>query len=389
MQSTAIVDLLVAAVATRGEETSPTPALIAAFADVPDPRRRQGRRYPLPFLLGALVLALLCNCDTLEAVGQWCWEHRTLLAAHFPDQRFHTPTGSLYRRLLPRLSVAHLEAALATWVHGSLHAPADEALAFDGKTVRGAATAGQTAPHLLSVSTHDSQETLLQVRVEATTNEIPVARAVLPVLPLAGRVVTADALHTCAETAQAILAQQADYLLVVKANQPTLYAECAAYFSDPTARVRRATTVDRRRGRTETRTLYTTTRLNAHLKRYSALPHIRQVACLLTTTQDRRGPHRDVRFLLTSLCPQHADPVRLLRLVRGHWSIESRHFVRDVTFGEDRSPLRSGDAPQFLAALRNLALTLIRRTAATAIAAARRSFSYHPARALALLLSPP
>jgi predicted transposase YbfD/YdcC len=389
MQSTVILTLVATAVAAREEDAGPAPALIAAFARVPDPRRRQGRRYPLPFLLGALVLAVLCNCDTLEAVGQWCAAHRDLLAAHFPAQRFHTPTGSLYRRLLPRLSVAHVEAALAVWVRGSLAAEAEEAVALDGKTVRGAGTAEQVAPHLLSASTHMSGETLVQVRVDEQTNEVPVAREMLPVLPLAGRVVTADALHTCAETAQAILAQDADYLLVVKGNQPTLYAECAAYFSDPTARVGRATTVDRRRGRTETRTLYVTTRLNAHLTRYSRVPRIGQVACLLTTVADRRGTQCEVRFLLTSLTPPQADPARLLRLARGHWSIESRHFVRDVTFGEDRSPLRSGDAPQILAAVRNLAHTLIRRTGTTAIAAARRAFSYHPARALALLLSPP
>lgn len=227
------------------------------------------------------------------------------------------------------------------------------------------------------------------MRVGEKTNEIPIARAILPALPLAGRVVTAAALHTCATTAQAILAQEAAYLLVVKANQPTLYAECAAYCSDATARVGRATTVDRRRGRTETRTLYAATALNAHLTRHSAFPRIRQVACLLTTTQDRRGTHRAVRFLLTSRTPQHADPARLLTLARGHWTIESRHWVRDVTFGEDRSPLRSGDAPQILAVLRNLAHTLIRRTATTAIAAARRAFAYHPARALALLLTAP
>src|SRR5579875_4217654 len=120
MQSTAIVELLAAAVAAREGEAGAAPALIAAFAGVPDPRRRQGRRYPLPFLLGALVLALLCNCDTLEAVGPWCAEHREALAAQFPGQRFHTPTGSLDRRLLPRLSAARLEAALAAWVQGSL-----------------------------------------------------------------------------------------------------------------------------------------------------------------------------------------------------------------------------------------------------------------------------
>ena len=389
MQSTAVLELISAALAEAEEGATPVPPLIAALAQVPDPRRRQGRRYPLPFLLAMLVLALLCNCDTLEAVGQWCAEHRAVLAAHFPAQRFHTPTGSLYRRLLPRLSVVHVEAALAVWVRGSLAAAADEAVALDGKAVRGAGSAAQDAPHLLSASTHRSGETLVQVRVAQKTNEVPVARAILPALPLAGRVVTADALHTCAQTAQAILAQDADYLLVVKANQPTLYAECAAYFSDPRARVHRTTTIDRRRGRTETRTLYATTSLNAHLTRYSPFPRIRQVACLLTTVEDRRGTHREVRFLLTSLRAPQADPQRLLTLARGHWSIESRHFVRDVTFGEDRSPLRSGDAPQILAAVRNLTHTLIRRAGTTAIAAARRSFSYHPARALALLLSPP
>jgi len=389
MQSTAIVHVLKRALAQQEAESPAMESLLGALAQVPDPRRRQGRRYPLPFLLGALVLALLCNCNSLEAVGQWCAEHRDLLAAHFPAQRFHTPTGSLLRRLLPRLSVVHLEAALAAWVQGSAQAEEHEALAWDGKAGRGAASAGGAAPHLLSVSTHRTHEPLVQVRVDEKTNDIPVARALLPVVPVAGRVVTADALHTCAQTAQALLDHDAAYLLVVKANQPTLYAECAAYFSDPSARVGRYTQVDRRRGRTETRTLYATTQLNAHLGRYSAFPHLGQVACLLHTVTDRRGTRREVRFLLTSLTPQLADPERLLTLARGHWSIESRPWIRDVTFGEDRSPLRSGDAPQILAALRNLAHTLIRRSGTTAIAAARRSFSYHPARALALLLSPP
>ncbi len=96
-----------------------------------------------------------------------------------------------------------------------------------------------------------------------------------------------------------------------------------------------------------------------------------------------------MRVLLTSLAPQRAAPARVLALIRGHWSIESRHVVRDVTFGEDCSPLRSGGAPQIMAAVRNLTHTLIRRTGVTAIAAARRAFSYHPARALALLLTIP
>ncbi len=70
MQSTAPVDLITAALADAEDGATPVPPLVEAFAGVPDPRRRQGRRYSLPFLLCALVLAVLCNCDTREAVGQ-------------------------------------------------------------------------------------------------------------------------------------------------------------------------------------------------------------------------------------------------------------------------------------------------------------------------------
>jgi predicted transposase YbfD/YdcC len=360
--------------------------LPAVFAAIPDPRSRQGRRYALSFLLTCVVAALLCNCNTLASVGQWCHDHEGLLRRVFPHHRFLTPTGALLRWLLPRLSVSELEWAIASWVQQTRPLRDREPVGFDGKTVCGAATGDGRAPHLLSLSTHTTGETLVQVRVDEKTNEIPVARAILPYLRLRGRAITADALHTNAQTAQTILDQHADYLLVVKRNQPTLYDECAAFFSDPTARVRRTTTIDRRRGRTETRTLYATTQLNLHLMRYSSFPHIRQVACLRTVTVDATGTHEDVRFLLTSLAPRHADPDRLLTLARGHWSIESRHYTRDVTFGEDRSSVRTGHAPQIMASLRNLALTLIHRSGTSEIASYRRHLAAHPTQALRLLV---
>ncbi len=361
-------------------------ALPAVFAAVPDPRSRHGRRYDLPFLLTCLVAALLCDCNTLAAVGQWCVEHRALLARSFPHQRFHTPTGALFRWLLPRLSVAELEWALAAWVRQTRPLHDREALALDGKTVRGAASATQPAPQFLSVSTHDSYETLLQVRVPADTNEIPVAQALVPYLPLRGRVLTADALHTQTELAQAVLDQGGAYLLTLKDNHPLLRAEVALYFTTPGATARSAQSIDRRRGRTETRTLHSTTRLNAYLRTLGGFPCVAQVAQLLRTVQTRLGTRTEVVYLLTSPRPRQADPARLLALIRGHWSVESRHWIRDVTFGEDRSRVCRGHAPQILAALRNLALTLIRRSGATQIAAYRRHLAAHPAKALRLLL---
>src|SRR5205085_11016741 len=157
------------------------------------------------------------------AVGLWCREQRFLLARVFGPRRFLCPSDSLYRRLLRRLSVEHLEWAIADWVHATLAAKADEPIALDGKTVRGARTDEQAAPHLLSFCTHDSQEILLQVRVDEKTNEIPVAQFLLPCLPVAGRVYTADALHTQTAFLLLVRALQGHTVLTVKANQPTLF----------------------------------------------------------------------------------------------------------------------------------------------------------------------
>jgi len=350
MQSTVVLALLDAHTAAP-EAASPEAALTtlpAVFASVPDPRSRHGQRYDLPFLLTCLVAALLCGCDSLDAVGQWTHDRRTLLKRHFGPRRHLTPTGSLYRRLLPRLSAAHLEAALAAWVRQTRPLRDREPVAFDGKVVRGAVTLTQPAPHLLSISTHDTGETLLQVRVDDKTNEIPVAQAVLSHLSLRGRVVTADALHTQTATAQVILDQHAAYVLVIKDNQPRLHAELVAYFGDPRATARSATTTDRAHGRTETRTLHTTTRLCPYLAQYFPFPRIGQVARLVRTVREQGQIRTETAYLITSLTPRRADPACLLALVRGHWSVEVRHRIRDVTFGEDHSRRRGGEAPQIM-----------------------------------------
>jgi predicted transposase YbfD/YdcC len=363
-------------------------ALQRVFAAVPDPRQRRGLRYDLPFLLTCLVAALLSNCNTLAAVGQWCREHRTLLGRRYPYARFLTPTGALYRWLLPRLSVAELEWALAGWVQATRAVHAQEALALDGKTVRGAAVmqpdGTSSAPHLLSVSGHQSQATLLQVRVDDKTNEIPIAQALVPYLPVRGRVVTADALHTQTAFAQVVLDHGGDYLLCVKGNQPTLYDDIALAFADPaTGCSPTVCTTDRHRGRTEVRSLRTTTCLNTYI---TSIPQVGQVAELTRSVTRKGTTTREVVFLVTSRTPARGAPAQLLAWMRGHWSIEARHHVRDGSFGEDHSRLRCGHAPQLMAALRNLCITLLRRTKHPEISAARRSFAYHPAQALALLL---
>lgn len=374
---------------TDGAQVTTLQSLHAVFAALPDPRRAHGRRYPLAFLLTCLVAALLCNCNSTCAISQWCREQRALLRRVFGAQRHLTPSDSLYRWLLPRLDAAQLEAALSGWIQATRPADDTEAVAVDGKSVRGAAADGQSAPHLLAFCTHETQETLLQVRVSDKTNEIPVAQAVASRLRWQGRVLTADALHTQTALVATMRALGGEVVLTVKNNQPTLAADLAALFADPLTSCRHASTQDWQRGRQEVRELWLSSDLSTYLATASRWPGIAQVGCLRRHVQvAATGQTRDETvYLITTLSAAQAGPERVLHLVRGHWHIENRlHYVRDVTFGEDRSRLRTGAAPQILAALRNLAITLIHRSGTHDIAATRRAFTYHPRRALRLLL---
>ena len=117
-------------------------------------------------------------------------------------------------------------------------------------------------------------------------------------------------------------------------------------------------------------------------------PGVTHVAQLTRTRTEKDQTTVEVVYLIAILPPDSDGPQSLLALNRGHWGIEnSLHYVRDVTFAEDRSRIRTGHAPQLLAACRNLAITLIHRSGSSLIAASRRSFSYHPRRAFDLLLS--
>lgn len=143
-----------------------------------------------------------------------------------------------------------------------------------------------------------------------------------------------------------------------------------------------ATETDTHGGRVETRTVEATTALNGYLD----WPHLAQ-ACRLTRRVDHgdRVTH-EVAFKVTSLPPQRADAPRLLDLARGHWRIENGlHHVRDVTFDEDRSQVRTGAAPHVMAALRNTAIGVLRQAGFTSIAAGLRRCAARPDEALALL----
>jgi len=360
--------------------------LVEMLEAIPDPRGKHGLRYDLPYLLTCLIAALLCNCQSTEAVSQWCHEHLDLLEDLFGPRAFLTPSGSLYRWLLPLLNIEAVEQVFSTWIRATSSASASDPLAVDGKTVRGARTPEGVAPHLLSCFTHQSKEVWAQLAVGEKTNEIPEARKLLPTLPIGGRVCTFDALHSHRQLWNLLRSRQAYPLFVIKGNEPTLQSDLATYFADPHGAFQQTETLDRHRGRIERRVIQMSQELCVYLQ--TDWPGVTHVAQLTRTRTEKDKTTIEVAYLIAILPSGSDAPQSLLALCRGHWGIEnSLHYVRDVTFVEDRSRICTGHAPELLAACRNLAITLIHRSGSSHIAASRRSFSYHPRAAFDLLLA--
>jgi len=229
------------------------------------------------------------------------------------------------------------------------------ALMVDGKTVRGATGADGKQVHLLAAATHEHALVLAQVDVSAKTNEIPRFEPLLDTLDITGMVITADPLHTQRGHAKYLHRRGADFIFWVKDNQPGLFAALDR-LDWPSVQVAHTMT-DRGHGRIETRTIQVQ-KAPAELP----FPHVDQVFLVERGVTDLHGTSLSnvAIFGITSLTADRAGPATLAGLTRGHWGIESLHWIRDTLYREDDSTAHTKSGPRVMAALRNLAIGALR-----------------------------
>jgi len=310
-----------------------TPGLLAYLATIHDPRRASGRRHPLPAILAMAAAAVLTGARSVTAIAEWAADApqpvRAALGARRdgPD-RWVVPAEATIRRTLARLDPTALAAVLGTWL-ADRDRPAQQqqqrqrrrrrAVAVDGKTLRGAKRGDGRQVHLLACMDHATRAVLAQRHVDGAPGEVPGLVPLLAEVDLAGVVITADALHTHAATAEwLVTGKQAHYLLTVKANQPTLLDRCQAipWRDVPVADHTR----DRAHGRVELRTLKV---VSVHAQQLG-FPHAAQLIQVTRKTREL-GTRRwrvVVVYAITSLTFAQARPARLADLLRGHWAIE-------------------------------------------------------------------
>ena len=379
-------------------------SLIEILSEIPDFRKAKGKRHKLSAILSLSCVAIMCGARSYSAIADWGrnYDRRFIEALGFIHKK--TPCVATFHIIFRNIDIKLLEAKLGEWAEGVLsqqeaiadeaiadEAIADEAIAVDGKTLRGSLKQGANITHLLSAVSHKLGLTLAQCSVDMKdgdkTNEIGVMSELLQNLVLEDRIITADAMHTQRETCQTIIDGGGDYAMIVKDNQHELLDDVKTTFTGPFSWMLRKTcdkTLDAGHGRIEERCLTA----SDELPHYMDWPGLKQVFMVeRSTTIKKTGEYyNETVYGVTSLAPKQADAFRLNRLVRGHWHIENRsHWVRDVTFDEDRSQVRSGNIPQVMAALRNTAIALIRMAGETNIAAACRMFAAKPRLAFKLI----
>lgn len=374
------------------------PAALAAFGRelfpyllaVPDPRGRQGRRYDLAVLLVLCVVGFCTGCQGYLSVARWGRALKPELLREFGLTHGRTPCAATWLNLFRVLDWDRVAHQFHAWAEAAcLPTPAAEegsrptaaapaapgadppwqGFAMDGKALRGSLATGAETAHVVSVVAHGSGVSVREVGVRAKEGELTVAPALLAAVLRPGRVFTGDALFTQRNLCRQIREAGSHYVLVVKENQPTLRAEVKAVLGSVTRQEARAQqrrsawTVNAGHGRLENRFLL----LAAVTGEQVHWPGVAQVFFL-----ERRRYHparpgkaaqesREVVYGLTSLGVEAAGPETVLRLQRGHWSIENQvHWVLDTFFREDERRVRDGQVARGVAALRRGALNLLR-----------------------------
>jgi predicted transposase YbfD/YdcC len=387
-----------AAAAPCGEQVQD---LYAVLCSVTDGRRRRGRRYEAAVVLTVMLLAKMAGVHELSAIAHWVRLRLAWLQSLLPLPQ--GPCANTYRYVCEHIDCRELNAKLAAFFAqaqpqaSSSKAPAPAPvrhLACDGKELRGThryqGEEVQNAQALLGV--YDVASGVMHA-IEPIAGKGHEPAAVLRWLEqanLSNTVLSLDALHTQTELCQTIRRRQGHYLLVVKANQPTLLEDIATFFAAPPHPLSPegvAQSVDTRHGRCAVRRLRTSTALNELLA--DRWQDVAQVFQIVRTVSRRSVTRTETAYGITSLPPAVAPPHRLLCLVRDHWRIENcSHWRRDATLREDSVKLASKPAALVIAVLNSAITALLDRLGVRNLRAAMRTFAAYPEQALALLRSP-
>jgi predicted transposase YbfD/YdcC len=338
------------------------------FESLSDPRHLRNRKHRLVDIVVIAVSGMVCGCDGPTAIHRWA-SNRLEWLRQFLALPNGIPSRDCIRRLLMALKPEAFQACFQDWIATAIETDGSGAarlVAIDGKTCRRSHDASQHLGPLHIVSAWASEEgiTLGQVATEEKSNEITAIPLLLSQIDLANSVITIDAMGCQKEIARAIVEGRGDFVISVKDNQPKLRETIESYFNQHLERdledlkYRSHETSEVGHGRIDERS-YFLTKVPSDFAVKAEWPWVKAIGYSLRVTQHADGRETDeTRYYILS---SYLSGKRFSEAVRGHWGIESMHWVLDVNFREDDSRTRERTLGNNLSWLRRFAVTLLKR----------------------------
>jgi predicted transposase YbfD/YdcC len=337
----------------------PKAGFLDYFKNIPDHRIERRKLYSVEEILLLTFCGIISGCDSWEDIEIFGQTKLSELREYLPFE-FGTPSDDTLRRFFRILDANVFEEAFMSWVKSFQLNFNNMVVAIDGKTSKGSADGAQKAIHMVSAFASELGITLGQVKTEEKSNEITAIPELLKLLDIKGSIVTIDAMGCQHKIASAIRDKEADYLLSLKGNQGSLHDDIIELFDNPPKDLTFETheDVDKGHGRIEIRRSKVTTDIDWVRKMHPKWKDLNSIIEIESTRIIKDETTVEKRYYISSLKSSAAE---ILNATRSHWGIEnSLHWVLDVSFNDDDSKVKKGNAPQNMTIVKKTALNLMR-----------------------------
>lgn len=327
--------------------------LAEQLQQVRDPRRQWGnKRHRLEDILVIGFCTIVCGGEDFTDMESFGREREEWLRG-FLELPNGIPDSDTFRRIFEKVNPKELSGILRDWLE--VHRTERGIVSVDGKTIRGSSGDGHKAYHVVSAFVQENEITLGEVKTEEKSNEITAVPELLEILDLKGSIVTTDAMSCQTKIVAKITGKEADYVIGLKSNQPTLLEDVELFFKEFVEECPHTKTLEKGHGRVEKREYFLSADLD-WLAQKADWANLNAIGAVKSTVEENGETRMETRYFITSL----TDVETFARGVRAHWGIENQlHWRLDVIFREDASRARRDNSPLNLNVMRKTALPLL------------------------------
>lgn len=328
------------------------------FKKVPDHRIERKKLHPVEEILLLTFCATIAGCDGWEDIELYGKTKVEALRRYLPYKN-GIPSDDTLRRFFRALEPEKFEGCFLNWIKSFQLKLNEKVVAIDGKASRRSFDGEVQAMHMISAYASELGIVLGQLKVEGKSNEITAIPQLLDLLDVEGATVTIDAMGCQTKVVEKIVEKKANYVLGLKGNQGTLHKDVQLLFERKPKSIEflSVTEIEKGHGRIETRTCTVTENIDWLKKEHPDWKNLKSVVEIESTREIKGEISKEKRYYISD---HSSNPGLIANAIRQHWGIENKlHWVLDISFGDDQSRIRKGNAPRNMAIVKKTVLNLL------------------------------